>query len=43
MLRMIGKAALLYLAYWAGANGVGAADAVLYVKNLLAGVDFGSE
>ena len=38
MLRLIGFVTLLYLAYWAGANDIGAGDAVDYVKQLWSSV-----
>jgi hypothetical protein len=39
MLRLIGICALLYLAYWAGANGFGVGDVVNHLQDLLNEVD----
>ena len=39
MLRLIGICALLYLAYWAGTNGLGVGDLVDHLQALLSQVD----
>jgi len=39
MLRLVGICAIVYLAYWAGSNGLGVGDLVNHLQDLLNEVD----
>jgi len=39
MLRLVGICAIVYLAYWAGSNGLGVGDLVYHLQDLLNEVD----